>query len=195
MFKGPGSPGRLRFMAALHILSGATHRIPDMTVKNKLIAWIAGIFLGLLLVELGVIGGLLLPRFEQIETEDAIASMRRVDIGLRTALSAIRVSATDWGNWADTYRFMQDRNAEYADENLSIISMKQLHLTMLAIVDIGGNIVWSYAFEPGTERSLDIGVLAGPRLPRNFPWLESLSDGKSHDGLVATNQGIMLAAI
>jgi hypothetical protein len=60
MFKGPGSLGRFRFMAALHILSGATHRIPDMTVKNKLIAWIAGIFLGRLLVELGVIGGLLL---------------------------------------------------------------------------------------------------------------------------------------
>ncbi|MFI4889466.1 MAG: ATP-binding protein [Steroidobacterales bacterium] len=166
-----------------------------MTVKNKLIAWIAGVFFGLLLVEIGVIGGLLLPRFEQIETEDARSSMRRVDIGLHMALSAIRVSATDWGNWADTYRFMQDRYAQYADENLSIISMRQLHLTMLAIVDAGGNIIWSYAFEPGTEKPLNIDVLAGPHLPPDFPWLESLTDGKSHDGLIATNQGVMLAAI
>jgi sensor domain CHASE-containing protein len=116
-------------------------------------------------------------------------------LGLHTALSALRVSATDWGNWADTYRFMQDRYAEYADENLNIIAMKQLHLTMLAIIDTGGNIVWIYAFEPGTEKPLNIDVLAGPHLPANFPWLESLRDGKSHGGLIATNQGIMLAAI
>ncbi len=166
-----------------------------MTVRNKLIAWVAGVFLGLLLVEIGVIGGLLLPRFEQIETENARASMRRVDIGLHTALSAIRVSATDWADWADTYRFMQDRYAQYADENLSIISMKQLRLTMMALIDASGNIVWSYAFEPGTERPLTVDFLSGPQLPRSFPWLESLTDGKSHDGLIATNQGIMLAAI
>jgi signal transduction histidine kinase/ActR/RegA family two-component response regulator len=166
-----------------------------MTVKAKLIAWVAGVLIALLLVEIGVIGGLLLPRFEQIETANAQASMRRIDRGVQNALAGLRVSATDWGNWADTYRFMQDRNAAYADENLGLISMKQLHLTMLALIDASGNIVWSYGFDPVTTKALKIDVLEGPQLPANFPWLESLRDGSTHDGLIATNQGVMLAAV
>jgi signal transduction histidine kinase/CheY-like chemotaxis protein len=166
-----------------------------MTLKAKLIAWVVGVLLALLLVEIGVISGFLLPRFEQIETGNAQASMRRIDLGVQNALAGLRVSATDWGNWADTYRFMQDRNADFADENLNVISMKQLHLTMLAIIDASGDIVWSYSLDPAAEKSLKIDVLDGPQLPASFPWLESLHDGKSHDGLIATNQGVMLAAV
>jgi signal transduction histidine kinase/ActR/RegA family two-component response regulator len=166
-----------------------------MTVKAKLIAWVAGVLTALLVVEIGVIGGFLLPRFEQIETGNAQASMRRIDLGVQNALAGLRVSATDWGNWADTYRFMQERNADFADENLNVISMKQLHLTMLAIIDAGGNIVWSYSFDPATDKPQKVDVLDGPQLPAGFPWLESLRDGKSHDGLIATNQGVMLAAV
>jgi signal transduction histidine kinase/ActR/RegA family two-component response regulator len=166
-----------------------------MTVKGKLIAWIAGVLIALLLVEIGVIAGFLLPRFEQIETSNAQASMRRIDLGVQNALSGLRVSATDWGNWADTYRFMQDRYAGYADENLNVISMKQLHLTMLAIIDVGGNIVWSYAVDPVTEKAQRIDILDAPQLPAKFPWLQSLQDGQSHDGLIATDHGVMLAAV
>ena len=166
-----------------------------MTVKAKLIAWVAGVLIALLLVEIGVTGGLLLPRFEQIETANAQASMRRIDRGVQNALAGLRVSAADWGNWADTYRFMQDRNAAFADENLSLIAMKQLHLTMLALIDASGNIVWSHSFDPVTIKALKVDVLDGPQLPASFPWLESLRDGSSHDGLIATNQGIMLAAV
>ncbi len=166
-----------------------------MTLKAKLIAWVVGVLLALLLVEIGVISGFLLPRFEQIETGNAQASMRRIDLGVQNALAGLRVSATDWGNWADTYRFMQDRNADFANENLNVISMKQLHLTMLAIIDASGDIVWSDSLDPATEKSLKIDVLDGPQLPASFPWLESLHDGKSHDGLIATNQGAMLAAV
>jgi signal transduction histidine kinase/CheY-like chemotaxis protein len=166
-----------------------------MSVKAKLIAWVAGVLIALLLVEIGVIGGLLLPRFEQIETGNAEASMRRIDRGVQNALAGLKVSATDWGNWADTWRFMQDRNAGFADENLNVIAMKQLHLTMLALIDASGNIVWSYGFDPVTTKALKIDFLDGPQLPANFPWLESLHNGSSHDGLIATNQGIMLAAV
>jgi signal transduction histidine kinase/ActR/RegA family two-component response regulator len=171
------------------------HDGKHMTVKAKLIASIVGVLLALLLVEIGVIGGFLLPRFEQIETGNAQASMRRIDLGVHNALEGLRVSATDWGNWADTYRFMQERNADYADENLNVISMKQLHLSTLAIIDAGGNIVWSYSFDLATEKPLKIDVLEGPQLPAGFPWLESLKDGKSHEGLIATNQGVMLTAV
>jgi signal transduction histidine kinase/BarA-like signal transduction histidine kinase len=166
-----------------------------MTVKAKLIAWVAGVLIALLLVEIGVIAGLLLPRFEQIETANAQASMRRIDRGIQNAMAGLRVSAGDWGNWADTYRFMQDRNSRYVEEDLGVIQMKQLHLTMMALIDASGNIVWTYSFDPVTTKALKVDILDGPQLPANFPWLESLRDGSTHDGLIATNQGIMLAAV
>ena len=158
--------------------------------------WVAGVLVALLLVEAGVgSAGCCCRGSRQIETTAAQASMRRIDLGLHGALDALRVTATDWGNWADAYRFMQDRYAGFAEENLTIVTMRGLHLTMFALIDSGGSIVWSSALEPGTEKPLRLDTISEPGLPADFPWRDSLRDGQPHDGLIATSQGVMLAAV
>ena len=138
---------------------------------------------------------LLLPRFEQIENENALTAMKRIDAGVAQALDGLQVSATDWGNWADTYRFMQDHNKEYAQENLNPIAMKQLHISALAFVDLNGKIIWSLSQDPVTTTPLPLDLFSADSLPADFPWTENLRDATPRHNLIATNHGVLLAAV
>jgi two-component system NtrC family sensor kinase len=159
------------------------------------IALLTGVFLVFALIEWGVGEMLLLPRFEQIEKDNALTAMKRIDAGVAQALDGLQVSANDWGNWADTYRFMQDHNKDFGQENLNPIAMKQLHISTLAFIDQNGKIIWARSQDPVAATPLPIDLLAGDALPPDYPWTENLRDATSRHSLIATNHGVLLAAV
>lgn len=160
-----------------------------------MIVLLLAVFVASALVEWAVSELLLLPRFEQIERDNASTAMKRIDAALTQALDGLQVSANDWGNWADTYHFMQDHNQQFSQENLNPTAMKQLHLTALAFIDRNGKYVWSYSIDPKTSEELPLDLFAGGSVPADFPWTENLQDAVSHHALIATNRGVLLAAI
>jgi two-component system, NtrC family, sensor kinase len=159
------------------------------------IVLLSAVFLAFALVEWGVGEALLLPRFEQIERDNASTAMKRMVSGVSQALDGLQVSANDWGNWADTYRFMQDHNAAFGQENLNPIAMKQLHLTALAFIDLTGRIIWSHSFDPVSNTPLPLDLFAPSSLPQDFPWQENLRNASSGHSLIATDHGVLLTAV
>jgi sensor domain CHASE-containing protein len=166
-----------------------------MKIRAKVVALLAAVFVALTFVEWVVGQALLLPRFEQIELDTAHTAMKRIDYGVHQSLNEIRVSATDWGNWKDTYEFIRDRNAQFGQDNLSEAAMKQLRLTALAFVDLDGNIVLSRAFDPESGVILPLDLFPQAMLPDNFVWRENLDTGFPDQGLIATEHGVLLAAV
>jgi len=166
-----------------------------MKIRPKVVTLLSVVFAALMVGEISVGLTLLLPRFEAIETSDALTAMTRVEHSVREALGALQVSATDWGNWADTYRFVQDHNAAYSSENLNLSAMRQLHLTALAFIDTEGNLLWSHSFDPLSGAPLRLDLFAHPALPADFPWRDALRNGRAHNGLIATDHGVLLAAV
>jgi two-component system, NtrC family, sensor kinase len=156
---------------------------------------LSAVFLVFALVEWGVGEFLLLPRFEQIERDNATTAMRRIDAGVTLALDGLQVSATDWGNWADTFQFMQDHNQAYNQANLNVLGMKQLHITVLAFVDLSGKFIWSGSLDPVTSVPLPLDLFASSSLPSDSPWLKNLREATPAHGLIATNHGVLLAAV
>jgi two-component system NtrC family sensor kinase len=166
-----------------------------MKIRAKVFALLSAVFLLLAVVEWGVGQLVLLPRFEQIERDDALTAMKRIERGLEQELGQIQVSTTDWGNWTDTYRFVQDRNSPFAEANLTTIAVKELHVTVLAIVDNEGAIIWSHALDPATGSPLELDVVARRSLAAEFPWRANLRNAQPARGLIATNHGVLLAAV
>jgi sensor domain CHASE-containing protein len=177
-------------------ISALVHRWDwPLNIRAKVIVLLSAVFLAFALVEWTVSEMLLLPRFEQIERDNATTATKRIDAGVTQSLDGLQVSATDWGNWADTYRFMLDHNKSFSQENLNPIAMKQLHLTVLAFIDLEGKYVWSYSMDPITSEPLSLDLFAGGSLPRDFPWIENLRRGEPGHALIATNHGVLLAAV
>jgi len=166
-----------------------------LNIRTKVVLLLSAVFLFFTVVEWGVGQLLLLPRFEQIERDNATTAMKRIDAALTQALDGLQVSASDWGNWADTYRYMADHNADYGQANLNPTAMRQLHLTALAFIDQNGDFVWWHSIEPQSTTPLPLNLFERKGLPADFPWMENLHTAKPARGLIATNHGVLLAAV
>jgi two-component system NtrC family sensor kinase len=166
-----------------------------MSIRAKVVALLAAVFVALTFAEWVVGQALLLPHFEEIELDTARTAMKRIDYGVHQSLNEIRVSATDWGNWKDTYDFMRDRNPQFGQDNLSEAAIKQLRLTALAFVNLDGDIVLSRAFDPESGAFVPLDLFPQSMLPDNFAWRKNLQNGVPDQGLIATEHGVLLAAV
>ncbi len=165
-----------------------------MKIRAKVAALLAAVFLALTAVLWGVGQAFLLPRFEAIELDDARTAMKRIDFGFRQALTELQVSATDWGNWKDTFDYMASRDPRYEQENLSLSAMGQLRLSALAFVDLDGNVVLSRTLDPVTGEFSPNELFPPGPLPEDFAWREHIRRGEPANGLVPTDRGVLLAA-
>lgn len=166
-----------------------------MKIRAKVAGLLAAVFLALTVIEWAIGEVFLLPRFDEIELDNAHTAMKRIDYGVNQALSELQVSATDWGNWKDTYDYMVDRNREYERENLTESALHQLGLSVLAFVDVNGDIVLSRALDSGTGSFIPQFLYPERRLPADFVWRANLKTARPGKGLIATDRGVLLTAV
>jgi sensor domain CHASE-containing protein len=159
-----------------------------------MLSLLALLFVVLAVFEIAIQTEVLMPSFAELERDDAKTSMKRISYALDMALDGLALSATDWGNWADVYHYVEKPNAAFLNANISPVALKQLQVDALLIADLRGNLVLSSSrgLESGTD--LDLDVANRRTLPDDFPWRRPLLAGKSEKGLIQTNRGIMMIA-
>ena len=165
-----------------------------MNIRTKMLSLLALLFVVLAVFEIAIQTEVLMPSFAELERDDAKTSMKRISYALDMALDGLALSATDWGNWADVYHYVEKPNAAFLNANISPVALKQLQVDALLIADLRGNLVLSSSrgLESGTD--LDLDVANRQTLPDDFPWRRPLLAGKSEKGLIQTNRGIMMIA-
>jgi two-component system NtrC family sensor kinase len=135
-----------------------------------------------------------LPSFSELERADAHTAMRRINNALDMTLDEIAMSATDWGNWADIYRFVMDHNQDFVVANINPLALRQLNVNLLLIVDLDGRFVQANDLDLKTDLPLRLDVTQGEGLAANFPWRANLRAGTATRGLLRTSQGTMMIA-
>jgi two-component system NtrC family sensor kinase len=165
-----------------------------VNIRFKVIALIAVIFAILVAAQILVERQVVMPSFAQLERADARSTMRRIDYALDLTLERVALSATDWGNWADTYRFVQDHNREFIEANISNLALRELNANLLVIVDLDGRFVQSNDLNVRGDGPLGVDLAALKALPAEFPWRANLRTGTPAHGLLQTNRGIMMLA-
>ena len=165
-----------------------------MNIRAQVSVLIAGIFVifGLAAIMIGKL--VLMPSFAELERADARTAMRRIDHALEQTLEQVAVASMDWGNWSDTYRFVEDRNPEFVRANITDVALRQLDVNALLIVDVNNNVVLARDIQLQSEQPLGLDLAALTSLPENFPWRASLLGAHSVKGLLTTNRGVMLLA-
>ena len=88
-----------------------------MNVRLKVAAQLAGLFAVLVATQMILEQEILLPKFAELERATAIQDMDRVTHALTLEADLLSATARDWGNWADAYQYMQDRNPAFVDAN------------------------------------------------------------------------------
>jgi sensor domain CHASE-containing protein len=165
-----------------------------MNIRPKVTALVAVLFVILGLAEILVVKRILLPSFVELERADAHIAMRRIRNALDLATGRLALSATDWGNWADTYRFVQDHNQDFVADNITKVALKELDVNAMLVVDRDGNFVLASELDLKSDQPLDLDFVARKMLPADFPWRANLRDGLPAQGFVQTNRGILMMA-
>jgi two-component system NtrC family sensor kinase len=165
-----------------------------MNIRWKVTALIAALFAVLGVAELFVAKTILMPSFTELERTDANIAMRRVQYALDSTLDQLALSADQWGNFTDAYRFMQDHNRAFVTEQVTTEGLKLLNINALVFCDLQGQFVASAVHDFDTDRPLDLDLMQGNALAANFPWRDHLRNGRLAKGLLQTNRGILLLA-
>jgi len=165
-----------------------------MNIRWKVTTLIAALFTVLGVAEIFVAKTILMPSFAELEHTDANIAMRRVQYGLDSTLDQLALSADQWGNWTDAYRFMQDHNHTFVDEQITTEGLRQLNINALMFFNLEGQFVTSISHDFSSDRPLNLDFMQGGALPVNLPWRENLRNGRTVRGLLQTNRGILLIA-
>lgn len=165
-----------------------------MNIRPKVTALVASLFVILGVAEMLVVKCVLLPSFEELERADAHIAMRRIRNVLDLAFDRLALSATDWGNWAATYRFVQDHNHDYVADNITMVELKELNVNTLVLVDLDGNFVLASELDLKSDQPVDLDFVARKALPADFPWRANLREARPAKGFVQTNRGILMLA-
>ncbi len=165
-----------------------------MNIRTKMLSLLALLFVVLAVFEIAIQREVLMPSFAELERDDAKTSMKRISYALDMTLDGLALSATDWGNWADVYQYVERPNAAFLKANISPSALKQLQVDALLIADLHGNLLLSSTRGLESGADLDLDVAARKTLPDDFPWRRTLVAGRSEKGLIQTNRGIMMIA-
>jgi two-component system, NtrC family, sensor kinase len=165
-----------------------------VNIRSQITILIAGVFviLGVAAIMVGQL--VIMPSFAQLERVDARTAMRRIDYALGQTLEQVAVAAVDWGNWADTYHFVEDHNPAFVRTNITGVALRQLDVNVLMIVDRAGDVILARDTDLTSELPLNLDLTALRSLPEEFPWREQLRAGRPARGLLQTSQGILILA-
>jgi len=163
-------------------------------IRGKTLGAIAVLIVGML-VALGAalyVAGL--QSASQIEQSDVHAALSQASVTIESDQSSLRAVTADWGQWTDTWKFVQGRMPNYTVNDLNDAAVRNLDVDFLVILDNSGRLVATRQLDAkGAFVPLSAGIgdfLAG------HPTLLDISDiRRSKSGLLATSDGVYDLAV
>ena len=95
-----------------------------------------------------------------LEREKANRDLEQASNALSQEIATVETAVGVWAPWDDTYRFMQDGNAEYVASNLNTSTLLNLRVDFVVYVDSAGQVFYSKAVDAsnGTETPMPSGL-------------------------------------
>lgn len=127
-----------------------------MTLRFKALGIILLIFLALIAVLYLVSYNVLMQSFAKLERDITAQHVERVQEAIAREVTALETLASDWAEWDDTYKFIQNHNTEYIESNLVDSTFASLRLNLMLLIDSSGNTVYGKAFDLLNEIALPV---------------------------------------
>ncbi|MEK7494578.1 MAG: CHASE4 domain-containing protein, partial [Patescibacteria group bacterium] len=130
-----------------------------MGLRSKVFLYVGGILIVLFFVVYNVLSHLLINDFLALEKKETEQNLLRVNDALQAKIDELGVKISDWGQWDDTFVFVQDRNQEWIDSNTQNEGLEILSINILMVVDNEKQIVFKkYIDASGEDRDFPKGL-------------------------------------
>lgn len=163
-----------------------------MHLRTKVSLYVGGTLLVLFFAVYNILSLILVADFRELEKHSVEENVGRVSDALENKIDDLTVKVSDWGQWDDTYAFVQDGNEEYLDANLQDVALELLHIQFVAITDEDGTILFrkevnedgiEVPFSPAFEEYI-----------KTHRALTTHADGQSvHPGIITLPEGVIVS--
>ena len=82
------------------------------------------------------------------DNKEARSNAQRFYTNLNIELQSLNSTDTDWSQWDDTYRFIQDNNTAYMNSNLSDQTLANLKINLMLFVNQSRQLVFGMGIRP-----------------------------------------------
>lgn len=138
-----------------------------MTLRSKTLLFIGITLFSLILILYSITRGIvqggfrkvekdLVNGFTLLEDDDARRNVSRVLDALDQTMDNLAIKASDWSQWDDTYKFVQDHNSAYAQSNLEISSVMNLKINYILILNTKGELVAGVGLDLAKEEAMPL---------------------------------------
>ena len=132
------------------------------------------------------------PAFDQLELDQARTNLVRAERAIRNDLDNLSAITGDWGLWDDAYDYVRGVYPAFEDSNLDRPTLTNLGLSLLAIYDLDGDLLWGQLEHDDHADYVDkLGILSGDTHTADFLIRHEDPAGQI-TGLIRTDLGPML---
>jgi diguanylate cyclase (GGDEF)-like protein/PAS domain S-box-containing protein len=136
----------------------------------------------------------LLRSFTALEKAEARRNVQRVVNAVADDLSEMDATAADWAHWDDTYRFIEDVNPLFIQDNLTDSTFDSLRLNYMLFIDSSGRIVRGDGFDLQRQTPVSVPADLERAASGSSPLVNHSREEDSTRGIVVLSDGPLLVA-
>jgi len=165
-----------------------------MTLRKKTLAIIAVTSVSLIAVLYFISRVFLLGGYARLEEQSVHRNVERALSALSEEITVLDTTVFDWAAWNDTYAFIEDRNPDYVQSNLTDATFLTIRLNLILLVDASGERVFAKGFDLHNETEVPVPQAFLDDLLANDLLLSYHETESSVAGIVLLSEGPMLVA-
>ncbi|MBC7871577.1 MAG: hypothetical protein H7Y09_12115 [Chitinophagaceae bacterium] len=127
-----------------------------MTLRRKTLLIISVTIIGMIALIVIASRFIVLKSFTDLEQDLAQRNIERVVNALNDDIDTFARTNADYSYWDDSYAFVQDRNQDYVDTNLTLPTQVRLNLNAVFYVDNAGEIAYQGAYNTMSAQNAPI---------------------------------------
>ncbi|MCP3875092.1 MAG: HAMP domain-containing protein [Desulfobacteraceae bacterium] len=168
------------------------------SLQIKVILVIFGIFITIGTIDYIIQMYTIYPNYIRLEKKEANTNLLRLKATIDKEISDLNAKCKDSSSWTDTYTYVQDRNQDYEESNLSVEWFEFLQINLHMILNNNNEVVWGKIVDPSFEKEIDLKGFNKEKFTQNHPALQFDPMDKPSEmgltGILLTEYGPMLIA-
>jgi len=137
----------------------------------------------------------ILPSFVELEQKEADTQLQRVMDAIQREVEHLSLLATDWSTWDDTYQYVQDKNTDYLESNLTLDTLSvNSGINLLFIYDHKKHFVWGGVYDIALGGPVFLDEFPMGKIPENINLLSHAVLDSSQSGIINSSAGPILIA-
>lgn len=129
-----------------------------MKIRNKTLVTLGITFVCLIVLLFVTADQIIGSSFQQLEKDEVTKNIARATAAITAQSENLAIIANDWGQWDDTYYFLQGQSEYYVANNLDVDALANLRVDAMLFYNTTGQLYYAAGVDPDIYEKEDVSI-------------------------------------